>query len=201
MTVRKAYTCIELMMVVLVVAIVISVSLSNEDNVGKEKARVAAERFESDVAYARRASIARPDDPIVIKLDAENNRYWLAAASSPDTPIEHPVSGKPYLVNLGMSYLNETSGVQLVAADFGGDAVLGFDGTGTMDQATPAVFQLTAGGAEYEVLVAPAGGHPTVNSKFTQILVGEDPPGLEPVEPVEPVGPGGGGHETEILSN
>lgn len=168
---RKAYTCIELMMVVLVVSIVIAFSLSGEDNAGKEKARLAAEKFESDVAYARRASIARPDQPLVIKLDVENNRYWLAAASSPDTPLTHPVSGKPYVVNLGTGASGEPQDVKLVASDFGGDAVLGFSATGTTDQATEAVLQLTAEGAEYEVLVAPAGGKSTAGSSFTRNLI------------------------------
>jgi type II secretory pathway pseudopilin PulG len=191
---RKAYTCIELMMVVMVVAIVIAVALSTEDNVGKEKARLAAERFESDVAYARRASIARPDDPVVIRLDQVNNRYWLAAASSPETPLEHPFSGEPYIVNLGTGPSGEPQDVHLVAADFGGDAILGFNATGSTDQATQAVLQLTAKGAEYEVIVSPAGGKSTVGSKFTQVLVEPaDPPDLGPTEPVEPVG-GGGGH-------
>ena len=181
---RKAYTCIELMMVVLVVSIVIAFSLSGEDNTGKEKARLAAERFESDVAYARRASIARPDNPVVIKLDTANNRYWLASASSPDTPLAHPFSGDPYVVNLGTSASGEPQGVQLVAADFGGDAVLGFSTTGTTDQATEAVLQLTASGAEFEVVVAPAGGQSKVSAKFTKNLVSPvDPGGLEPMDP------------------
>lgn len=177
---RKAYSCIELMMVVMVVAIVIAFSLSGEDNVGKEKARLAAEKFEADVAYARRASIARPDDPVVIKLDEANNRYWLASASTPNTPLAHPMSGDPYIVNLGTGPSGEPQDVQLVAADFGGDAVLGFSATGTTDQATEAVLQLTASGAEYEVLVAPAGGQSTVNTNFTKNLV-------EPVEPMAPL--------------
>ncbi len=174
---RKAYTCIELMMVVIVVAIVVAFSLSGEDNVGKEKARLAAEKFEADVAYARRASIARPDNPVVIKLDPANNRYWLASASSPDTPLAHPLSGDPYIVNLGTNASGEPQDVQLVASDFGGDQVLAFGSTGSTDQQTSAVIQLTAGGAEYEVLVAPAGGQSTVNNKFTKNLVG----GAEPV--------------------
>ncbi|HKQ50608.1 MAG TPA: hypothetical protein VJZ71_21235 [Phycisphaerae bacterium] len=183
---RKAYTCIELMMVVLVVSIVIAFSLSGEDNAGKEKARLAAEKFESDVAYARRASIARPDDPIVIKLDEANNRYWLASASSPNTPLTHPMSGDPYIVNLGTGASGEPQDVQLVAADFGGDAVLGFSATGTTDQATEAVLQLTASGAHCEVLVAPAGGQSTVNTKLTKNLVGPVEP--SPMEPMDPQG-------------
>ena len=189
---RKAYTCIELMMVVMVVAIVIAFSLSGEDNTGKEKARLAAERFESDVAYARRASIARPDTPVVIKLDQANNRYWLASASSPDTPLTHPMSGDPYIVNLGTGASGEPQDVQLVAADFGGDAVLGFNSTGTTDQATEAVLQLTAAGAEYEVLVAPAGGQSTLNAKLTKNLVEPvEPSPLEPIEPLSPDDPQG----------
>ncbi len=164
---RKGYTCIELTMVVIVVAIVIYCSTSNEDNGGKEQARLAAEKVESDVAYARSASIARPDDPLVIKIDTANNRYWLASSSTPNTPIAHPRSGKPYLISFGAGGTGGLDKVKLLAGDVGGDQVLAFKSTGSTDQQTPAKIQIAADTAVAEVSVASASGTSTVKDALT----------------------------------
>lgn len=185
---RKGYTCIELTMVVVVVAIVIYCSTSDEDNGSKEQARLAAEKFEADVAYARSASIARPDDPLVIKFDTPNNRYWLASSATPNTPITHPRSGKPYLISYGAGGTGGLDKVQLLADDVGTDQVLGFKSTGSTDQQTSATLQLSAGDAVAEVAVAPASGTSNVKKAFTVDLgygIGNTAK-VKPAEPLEP---------------
>jgi prepilin-type N-terminal cleavage/methylation domain-containing protein len=168
---RKGFTFIELMMVVVVVAIVIVSAMSGEDNGGKEQARMAAELFESDVAYARSASIARPDSPLVIKVDTANNRYWLAPSSNPNTPITHPRTGQPYIVSFGAGGTTSLDDVTLLAADVGTDQVLAFNSTGSTDQQTPALLQLKAGAATAEISVAPASGKTAIKGNLTKLDV------------------------------
>jgi hypothetical protein len=160
----------EMTMVAVVAAIVISAVVTTIDGGKKGQADLAGDGFEADVAYARNLSITRPDDPIVIKVDPSANRYWLAASSAPDTPIIHPQTGSPYVVQFGPSGKSSYQHVNIVAYDFGGDNILRFDGTGSTDQATPAVLQLSSDGAEYEVNVAPASAETTTNSEFTMEL-------------------------------
>ena len=167
---RKGYTFVELMMVIVVVAIVIVSAMSGEDNGGKEQARLAAEQFESDVAYARSASIARPDNPLVIKVDTANNRYWLAGSSDPNTPITHPRTGQPYIVSFGAGGTAGLDDVKLLSADVGTDQVLAFQSTGSTDQQTPAVLQLSAGTATSEVSVSSASGKTVIRDKITVVL-------------------------------
>jgi len=143
------------MIVLVVVAIITIAAVPDGDSEAKEEGRHACMRFEADISYARSLSIARPDDPAILKLDGDNNRYWLARASLPDTPITHPQTGEPYLVQYGPGGNQGFTHVQMLACDFGGDGVLGFDAFGGTDQQTDAILQLSSAGANYEIAVAP----------------------------------------------
>ncbi len=170
---RGAFTYVELMIVVLVMAILTLGVVANGGTAGREHGRLAGERFAADVAYARSLSIARPDDPVVIKVDVSGNSYWLARSATPDTPITHPSTKKPYLVSFGGAGNSGLTSAQLLACDFGDDAVLAFDGMGDTDQQTAALFQVTSAGQEYEVSVQSAGSRTTVTKGITKQLVAD----------------------------
>lgn len=169
---RSAFTLIELMIVVVIAAILMVAALPDADSAAKEEGDHAAKRFEADVYYARSLCIARPDDPVVLKLDGLYNRYWMAKASSPDTPITHPQTGDPYVVQFGPGGDRGLNQVRMVACDFDGDLVLGFDSQGSTDQDTPAILQLTSGGADYEVAVDPVATNVTISHAFSLLSAG-----------------------------
>jgi len=190
MSARRAYTFIEITIVMVVAAILAVVAFSDSKSAADEEGMSAAVMFESDVEFARAGSIARPDDPIVIKLDAVNEKYWLANKSDEDTPILHPVSGKPYVVRFGPGGKAGVRSVSIHACDFGGDDVISFDGMGNLDQATPAVVQFSSGTARYEVSVAPASANCTIHREFTMTLD-------QPAEGGGSIGAGSGGSLTD----
>ncbi|MBI5765121.1 MAG: hypothetical protein HZA51_16520 [Planctomycetes bacterium] len=179
---RRGYTLIEIGFVVVVVGIIIAVSLPDSDTKAKQEAATAAAMFESDVNYARGKSIADPTDPLVIKLDAANKKYWLAKKSSPDTPINHPQTGKPFETKYGKGGKKGLENVDIVGNDFGGDGVLGFDSVGNIDQATSAVLQLSSKGASVEVIVKPAAARTTTSTTLTKTLTVEGGKVLESVK-------------------
>ena len=170
MTRRHAFTYVELLVAVVVLAILTIAAFPEAGAEAKEQGKNAALRFEADVFYARSASVARPDDPIVIKIDQANNRYWLARASDPTTAIAHPQSGDPYVVQFGATGGETFDDVQIYAYDFDGDDVLAFDGTGSTDQGTAAVVQFKSGTAEYEVSVNSASADTTISNKIIRNL-------------------------------
>ncbi|MBN2560686.1 MAG: prepilin-type N-terminal cleavage/methylation domain-containing protein [Phycisphaerae bacterium] len=172
-----AFTIVELIVVVVVAAILALMAMPDSDTAAKEQGGRVATTFEADVHYARSLSIARPDDPVVIKVDGDGNRYWLAKAASPDTPIAHPRTGLPFLRQFGPDGDPGMEQVQLVACDLGGDAVLGFDSLGGLDQQTPAILQLTSAGADYEVVVAPIATRTVTTKKFSVVLPSGFPAG------------------------
>jgi hypothetical protein len=150
---RHAFTYMELAMVAVIVAIVTVIAVSDGDSEGDEQGRFAADRFASDVSYARSCCLARPDDPVVLKVDVDANKYWLARAADEDTPIAHPKTGKPYVVTFGPDGDRGFDHVALNGQDFGGDSVLRFTSVGGIDQADDAILQIAVKGVEYEMTV------------------------------------------------
>ncbi|GMU32914.1 MAG: hypothetical protein AMXMBFR20_07860 [Planctomycetia bacterium] len=167
---RNAYTIVELLIVVVVVGIVAAVAWPDAEAGLREQARLAAERFENDVEYAKSLSLRDPADPAAIKIEPDNNRYFISKKSVPDTPITHPVTKKPYIVQYGPGGTPGLDQVKIDGAELGGDAVVVLESTGNLDQSTSAVLQLSAAGAEAEVIVAPAGGGTKVGGTFTKTV-------------------------------
>ena len=164
---RSAFTLIEMLIVLVVLAILTMAALSGGQSAAQTEGRRAAEVFEGDVEYARSLTIARPDDPALIKVDVPNNRYWVAQASAVDTPIVHPQTKRPFLRQFGPTAATGSKQVQIAEIDLGGDAVLRFDATGGTDQQTPAVLQFTSGESNYEMSVSPAAANVTSSPKKT----------------------------------
>lgn len=167
---RNAFTYTEMLIVISVAAILFLAAIPDSATAAREEGRLLARRFEADVAYARSLTIADPADPVIIKVDAINNRYWLARSSAPDTPIAHPLKKRPYIVQVGSKGRVGSKYVDIIAVDFGGDAVLSFDGTGSTDQDTVALLQLSGGGSDYEVAISPISADSTVKTVFSRIL-------------------------------
>ncbi len=167
---RSGFTMIEMMTVVVIVAIITVAALPDAGAAAKEEGRHAAEMFEGDVSYARSLSIAQPGDPVIIKVDVDNNRYWLARQITPDTPIAHPRTGLPYLRSFGSVGDAGLQHVAILGQDFDGDAILGFDAMGGLDQDAEAILQFTASGASYEISVAPVTANATTRAELTTNL-------------------------------
>jgi len=168
MTIRSAFTYIEIMIVIVILAILTIAALPGRESTIQAEGERATVVFEADVDYARSRSIARPDSPIGIKVAVSNNKYWLAPVATPDTPIAHPRTGQPYVRQFGATGPDGLKNVQITAIDLGGDDILKFDALGGTDQQTSAVVQFEAGSAAYETKVSPAAGNVTTARKEAQ---------------------------------
>lgn len=135
-----------------------------------QQVKIASQQFDSDVSYARSLTIAQPDDPAAIKFDKPNEKYWIARESAVDTPVTHPRTKKPYVIQLGMTGRPQTKDVSIKGLDVGGDSKLSFDSTGNTKEADTSLVQLSAGGVEAEVAVSPVGAKVTVSSSLTKVL-------------------------------
>lgn len=186
---RRGYTAIEMMCVVVVVAIVAVILWPDEEAERREQARLAAEKIEADVSYARSLSIANPGDPAAIKIDPGQNRYHIARQSDVDTPIKHPTRGKPYIVQFGPGGDPGFDKVSLDGAEVGGGDVLLFESSGRLATPNVAVFQVSAGDAKSEVLIAPAAANTTIGDRYTKTVSLDK--STEATEPVVEEGSGG----------
>ena len=157
MSARNAFTLIELLIVVIILAILTLSALPDSQSAIQQEGQRAADMFEADVDYARTLSIARPDAPVGIKVSVSDNKYWLAVVSMPDTPILHPQTGLPYVRQFGPTGPDGLKSVQITSVDVGTDNVLGFNSTGATDQQTAASIQFESGMTAYQTQVSSAG--------------------------------------------
>ena len=118
---RRAFTLVEVLMVVLILGIVGAASVAYVGGRDDLKVAAAARRLTSGVQYAQNLSIARRVPHYVVELDG-----WLVVCTREGgawTPIDHPAGGGRVGVDL-------TAGVVRDDKHFGKQAVLGFDETG-----------------------------------------------------------------------
>lgn len=166
MSARTAFTMIEMLIVLVVVAILTVAALPDRESEIQEEARRAAVVLEADLDYAKSLSIARPDAPIGVKVDLVNNKYWLAPVATPDTPITHPTTRKPYVRQFGAAGPKETKNVEIITIDLGGDSLLKFDSLGGTDQTTTAKIEFESGLAVFATEITSVGSKKTT-SKLT----------------------------------
>lgn len=115
----------------------------------------AATILAADLEYAQSATLADPDDPIVVRVDAVSASYWLARAATPEAPIERS-NGDPYVVVFGSedALLFEGLGI---AVENGEDSVA-FDGFGRLAGNDDARIVLSSDTGELLVRIAASTG-------------------------------------------
>jgi prepilin-type N-terminal cleavage/methylation domain-containing protein len=158
----SAFTLIELMIVLVILAIVAAVVLPMTGTTAATQLIGAGRLLVADIQYAQHESITHPDDPCLLKVDQPGNRYWIAKVSAADTPIADPASKGQFLVAFGSGRASALAGVTMRSYSLGGDTELRFDGFGQPDQTTTATIVLTCGGATLTVSVDPISGEVSV---------------------------------------
>ena len=134
----RAFSLIELLVVVVVLGIVGSLAMPMFRGTDRTRLNAAAALMIADFAYAQSESLSHGGDPRVIVLAADGTGYHLAAASDPDTPLPDRINGGGYAVTFGQRRAGQLTNVRITGHDLDGDAMLGFDRYGGLDQATAA---------------------------------------------------------------
>ena len=148
---RGAFTLVEVLIVVLMLGILFGLALPQMGDSRMLSLREAACLVAADFEFAQNESIAHGDNLRLVKFDTSGNRYWVAAASAPDTPVTDPASGQPLLTVFGSDRATGLAGVTIQSVNLGGDDVLKFNAFGSPDQASDATVTLAiqaAGGTQ-----------------------------------------------------
>jgi prepilin-type N-terminal cleavage/methylation domain-containing protein len=147
---RKAFTLVELVIVVLIVGIMAAVGVPRFiDSISYHRAEAAAKRIRLDIELARRsARLASADRSIEFDTDAHS--YTLGGTAD----LDH--RGADYSVRLGEAPYQAA----IASADFGGDAVLTFDGYGAADTSGTVVVQ--AGPYQKTITIEQGAGKATI---------------------------------------
>lgn len=160
---HKAFTFIEVMIVltILAIAVVLAVPMFSQTDVSK--LRGAARLLQADLGFAQIESVSHGDDPRVMVFDTVNHRYHIAAASDSATPITNPADGAPYVLEFGLGRAAGMDGVTISSLSVGGDDQLQFGIYGELDQSTPATMTLSLGGKSVTITVDPDTGDTSVS--------------------------------------
>jgi len=164
---RSGFTFIELMIVAVVAAILVISTMPDSRATERRTAFEFLQRFEADIAYAQSMSIARPDDPVMIRIDASADVYWLARASTPDTPIKHPRTGRSYVVAAGDSKNSDYQGVDIVGAISGDTDAMVFNSTGGIDADASSYLLVSSGDNDLQLEIANATGKTEITRGFS----------------------------------
>ena len=109
----RAFTLIELIIVVLLLTIIALVAIPHSKGVEKDRLRNAVRMIVADIEFAQSASIGRSGETCAVVFDDDGNGYFIERSSEPGIPIARPQTGKPYIVRFGSEYAVALKGVTL----------------------------------------------------------------------------------------
>lgn len=111
--VRQAFTLLELLVTLTIIAAFTAVVAPMFSDDSRMRVMAASSIIASDIELAQVMSIARPDQPVVVRFAPAQSRYWLAYASTPNTPLLREDNGLPYEVVMGSGRARSAAGVTL----------------------------------------------------------------------------------------
>lgn len=171
----RAFTLVNLlvsMAILAVVAGVAVVSLAPDD-----RARVlgAAEVLASDLEHAQALSLATPDDPVVVRIDVDNEGYWLERASEPDVALLRS-NGSSHIVIFGQGDAAALAGVDVSIIEGAEAGVVAFDAFGRLAALENAVIRLSLRDEEAWLVASSSTG-------FVDVALDNPSPPAPPADP------------------
>ena len=150
----RAFTLVELLVVVMILAIVAAVAVPYAVGTGDFQAMSAARRIAGDLEYAQNAAITT-QTPVTVTFDVSGESYSVTNASG---LLTHPITKLSYVIDFDSE--ESFNQLDLATVDFAGAAAVEFDELGSPDNG--GTVTLRAGPNTYQVSVAPATGKVTV---------------------------------------
>jgi len=126
---RRAFTLIEMLIVVLLMGIISLAVLPNATADGTVRLVSAVNTVVADIEYAQSLALAEPSDAALVRFDQVAGAYWIAVASDPTTPILRS-NGDPYLITFGDNPGVDLRGISVLLTDEKND--LAFDAFGRL---------------------------------------------------------------------
>jgi prepilin-type N-terminal cleavage/methylation domain-containing protein len=154
----RAFTLVEVMITVTIIALMAAlvVPLMGDDN--RVRLIAATSVLRSDIELAQVMTMAYPQDPVVVRFDADKQTYWLAFQSDTETPISRVDNGEPYVVQFGAGRAMTADGVQIELSQVLNDTLTFNAQGGIVDFTDSPMIELSRGGSALTLAVAPTTG-------------------------------------------
>ena len=130
------FTLIDLMVTVTIIAVMAAVLIPRLGDGGRVRLIAGSRILSSDIEMAQIMTISNPTDPVVVKFEPSNRRYWLALASDPDTPILRPGAPQLYRVTFGEGRGRTAGEVTFELTDVTGNVLAFNEQGGVLDPTT-----------------------------------------------------------------
>jgi Tfp pilus assembly protein FimT len=176
-TTRKAFTLIDLSISMAIIAIAVVIVIPTASPTERLQLVGATNTLIADIEFAQSEALANPSDPAVVRFDFDNDSYWIARESDPDTPIIHPINAKPYLRQLN----DQTAAVLDITLPSGGNTIA-FNDFGSLTSGEDAVAHIASSLDEIWIVINVDTGFASAANIEPDI---EDPPQEDP-DPVDP---------------
>ena len=150
---HRAFTMIEMMISLAVLAIACAVVIPLTGSTALIRADAAARILRADIEYAQVRTIAHPDDPVLLVVAEDGSGWGIARSSDPDVPMPHETTGEPYEVILGQGRASVTTSVDVTFKGLPG-GILHFNSLGGLNgHVTDPVFSLKCDASEVQLTV------------------------------------------------
>ena len=159
-SISKAFTLVEVLVVVAIIAIAGAVVVPSMTNTGSLNVQAGARIIIADLLYAQNEAITQQKSRKVV-FDITNNNYRLATADGTTLGVNWKsgvAAAGNYIVDFNTD--SRFSGVKMESATFGDDAEIVFDALGAPD--TGGTVDIVFGQFRYRVTVAAMTGRVTV---------------------------------------
>jgi prepilin-type N-terminal cleavage/methylation domain-containing protein len=148
-TVRRAFTLIEILSVVVILGIVSAIVVPQISSRDDLQAASTARAIMADLLYAQNRAITTQQMQYV-SFDTVNQQYGLYSSMSPLTALTQPVDHTAYVMTFNGSGPNTVGNATLTSATFGsGETTVAFDATGvpySYDTGSRTTTELTSAG-------------------------------------------------------
>lgn len=154
---RGGFALIDVMLTVSLIGVLAMVALPALKPSDSLRAVAAATTLAADLEFAQSASLAMPNDPVVVRFVSEGVGYYLARQSDVNTPITK-VNGEPYEVVYGAGLASHLGGLELELASPAGAQSVSFDSFGRLSSGQDAVYEITGATGSVQVRVRASTG-------------------------------------------